>query len=665
MMQKRAKPAPTWLDHGAVPWLLIAALATSAPHIVHLPLWLSALAAIVLLGRFWLWRQSARLPARWLLSLLVLVSVAGIGWQFRTLFGRDAGVALLVLFMALKPMEMHTRRDAVVVVMLGFFLLLTHYFYAQTIATGLWLLAATGLLTATLIRVHGGAQPARSILRLAGLMLLQAAPFMLAAFLLFPRVSGPLWGLPRDANAGLSGLSDRMSPGSLNNLIQSGAIAFRVQFAGDVPRQADLYWRGPVLERFDGLTWSRFPRARPRTQATPIIAANASRYSYVSTLEAHNERWLLALELPVSLPAGSALATTFEASAREPVNARTRFAFTSVVEYRINPQEEASILRASLQLPPGFNPRSRELAADWRNGYRSPEDISAAALNLFRQEAFYYTLQPPLLGENSIDDFLFSSRRGFCEHYAAAYVFLMRAAGVPARVVTGYQGGEINPVDGYLTVRQSDAHAWAEIWIAGQGWLRVDPTAAVAPARIERGIEAALPADDRLPGLVRLDNDWLRDLRHRWEATNNAWNQWVLGYNPERQREVLSRLGLGEPDWRRMTAALILVSAIALFVVAVWTLYRRPTTTPAQRAWQAYCRCLARQGIVRAEWEGPLALAARVASERPALASLTAQAAAHFADLHYGAGRPERLLELRACTRRLAGHPAKRWRKPF
>ena len=671
---KAAKPKEpaAWLDHGAVPWLLIAAVATVAPHASHLPLWLTALAGLALLWRGWLWRQNERLPARWLLTALVLLAVAGIGWQFRTLLGRDSGVALLVLFMAMKPMEMHSRRDAIVVVMLGFFLLLTHYFYSQSIPTGLWLLSATGLLVATLIRVHGGAQPLRIVLRQAGLMLLQAVPIMLAAFLLFPRVSGPLWGLPRDAYSGLTGLSDQMAPGSLNNLIQSGDIAFRVQFDGKAPLQSRLYWRGPVLERFDGLTWSAIPRRRPPASATPSIETQTGSPSirYVSTLEAHNQRWLLALDLPVAIPDNSTLMSTFEVRSREPVVARTRFTFTSVTDFHAGLGETREMLQAALQLPPNKNPRSQALAATWRAEYESPEQIAAAALRNFREEAFFYTLQPPLLGQNTVDDFLFASRRGFCEHYASAFVFLMRAAGVPARVVTGYQGGEINPVDGYLTVRQSDAHAWAEIWIDGKGWQRVDPTAAVAPSRIERGIGAALPANDPLPALVRLDTDWLRNLRNRWEATNNAWNQWVLGYNPERQRDLLSRLGLHEPDWQKMTWALAMVCAVLLAIVTVWTLYQKRSGTPAQRAWLAYCDRLRRLGVPRKSWEGPLDFAVRLAGmaeKRPefaAIARLTREAAGHFADLQYGASQPEQLQKLKDCTRRLPRRIARRIAKP-
>ncbi len=660
MASKPARqPAQAPLERGAIPWLLAAAVATAAPHASHLPLWLSLVTGGALLWRGWLWQRNGSLPARWQLALLVIAGAAGIGWQFRTLLGRDADVALLVFFMALKPMEMRTRRDSMVVVMLGFFLLLTHYLYSQSIPTGLWLLGASTLLTATLIRLHGGAQPVAAILRYAALLLAQAIPFMLIAFMLFPRVSGPLWGLPRDAYAGLTGLSDSMSPGSLDNLIQSGAIAFRVQFSGDSPEKSGLYWRGPVFNDYDGRAWRAGLTQR---SATPSVEATGKTYSYVTTLEAHNQRWLLALDLPLALPKDSMLSSTFEARAREPVLNRTRYAITSAVSYVANRQESPAVLRQALRLPPRLNPRSRQLAETWKAEFGSPEEISDAALRMFRRETFFYTLRPPLLGQQAIDDFLFTSRRGFCEHYASAYVFLMRAAGVPARVVAGYQGGEVNPIDGYLTVRQSDAHAWAEIWLADKGWVRVDPTAAVAPSRIEQGVEAALPAGDPLPVLVRIDTDWLRDLRNRWEAANNSWNQWVLGYNPERQREVLSRFGLSEPDWRSMTAVLAALCGIALLIVCLWTLFQRPTATPAQLAWRRFCTRLERRGISRAAWEGPLDFARRVEREHPELGALTREAADHFADLHYGTGKPEQVQQLKECIRRLPRQSPSTWR---
>ncbi len=647
------KPAQPALEHGAVAWLLAVALATAAPHAEHLPLWLTLLVGAILLWRAWLWHRNEPLPARGLLALIVVAGLAGIGWEYRTLFGRDAGVALLYLFVALKPMEMRTRRDATVVVMLGFFLLLTHYLYSQSIPTGLWLLAAATLLTATLIRLHGGAQPTIVILRYAALLLAQAVPFMLIAFLLFPRVAGPLWGLPQDAYSGLTGLSGQMSPGSLDNLIQSGAIAFRVQFSGEVPEKSLLYWRGPVFNDYDGRTWRATPAYLQRGGKTPAVEFRGRSYSYVITLEPHNLRWLLPLDLPLKLPDDSALMPTLETFAREPVRNRARFAFTSGVDFVAARQEAPDLLRQALRLPRALTPRARELAQAWQARFKTPEMISNAALLYFRQEDFVFTLQPPLLGENAVDDFLFDTKSGFCEHFASAYVFLMRAAGVPARVVAGYQGGEINPIDGYLTVRQSDAHAWAEIWLAEKGWVRVDPTGAVAPSRIDQGIEAALPAGDPLPGLLRIDAGWLRDLRDRWEAANNAWNQWVLGYNPQRQREVLSRLGMNEPDWRDMTVALAAFSAAALALVTLWTLYRRRAATPAQRAWRHFCGKLKRLGIARAEWEGPLAFALRVTRERAEFGALAREAAGHFADLHYGLGEPRQLHDLRQCARRL------------
>ena len=657
-MPKQTRPSVP-LDPGTIPWLLAVAVATAAPHAVHVPLWLALLVGGAILWRGVLWWKKGRLPARWQLALFVVAGVAGIGWEYRTLFGRDAGVALLVFFMALKPMEMRSRRDAIVVVMLGYFLLLTHYFHSQSIPTGLWLLAAAVLLTAALIRVHGGDQPAKVILRYSGLLLAQALPFMLIAFMLFPRVSGPLWGLPQDAHSGLSGLSERMAPGSLNDLILSGAIAFRTKFEGEIPDKSQRYWRGPVFNDYDGQNWTAARTGQSYQQATqplqraPVIETQGALFRYVTTIEPHNQRWLLALDLPVTLPKDSILAPTLEALTRERIRSRSRFSFASSVDFVVNRNENEGQLKLAQTLPPGLNPRTRALAAEWKEKFKSPQMISNAALLHFRQEPFRYTLQPPLLGQQAVDDFLFVTRSGFCEHYASAYVFLMRAAGIPARVVAGYQGGEINPVDGYLTVRQSDAHAWSEIWIADRGWIRVDPTAAVAPSRIESGIEAALPASDPLPGLVRIDRDWLRDLRYRWEAANNAWNQWVLGYNPERQREVLSRLGLDDPDWRTMTAALAVLCGFALLVVTAWTLFHRSTATPAMCAWDAFCRRLAAQGMRREPWEGPLAFAARVGAVRPELGALTNEAAKLFADLHYGDGDPEKLGRLRECIRRL------------
>lgn len=570
-------------------------------------------------------------------------------FEFRTLFGRDAGVSIIVIFMALKLLELRSKRDATVVVTLGYFLLLTHYFFSQSIPTGLWLLAAMTLLTATLIRLHGGPlSPPGATLRYASVLTLQALPFMLVLCLLFPRVAGPLWGLPQDAHRGRSGLSEQMTPGTISNLALSSEIAFRVCFAGSVPPRDKLYWRGPVLENYDGITW------RPQSGRTrpPQIEARSPAIAYESTIEAHQQRWLLALDAPGELAPELALAGTLTATSRQPLVQRQRFALTAVLDYRYNIDETPFTLRRNLALPPEGNPRARALAKSWRDDDPDPARLLRKALALFAEEKFFYTLQPQLLGEQPVDDFLFVTRRGFCEHYASAFVFLMRAAGVPARVVTGYQSGEANPVDGYVVVRQSDAHAWAEVWLAGQGWTRVDPTAAVSPARVEAGIAAAMPTGEPLPALIQLRSDWLRTLLFRWEAVNNAWNQYVLGYNPERQREFLSRLGMPNPDWRNLGAALAIICGILMLAMTAWTLHQRPHRDPAARLWQKALHRLARNQVHCAPWETPLTLLQRVERESPALAPAFAEVVAAYLAARYGAV-PDDLKKLRSALARL------------
>lgn len=641
------------LEHGAVPWLLAVAAVTTAPHAPYLPWWLSLFSAAMLAGRAVLWFSNGRLPRRWVMVLVVFAGTAGIAWQYRALFGRDPGIALLVFFMTLKPMEMKSRRDGLTIVMLGFFLLLTHYFNSEDIMTGAWLLASATLVTASLLRMYGGAQPVGGVLRYAGLLIAQSAPFMLIFFLLFPRVQGPLWGMPRDTYSGLSGLSDQMSPGSLDNLILSREVAFRVNFDTGMPERSQLYWRGPTFDSYDGRVWRTHFSSTPYANNLPakIEARDEAALVYTITLEAHNRRWLLALDMPVGLPEGASLAPTLEVLASRPVRFRSRFSFRSAPDYAVNREESPRQLQQALALPRRFNPRMQALAESWQRQSSDPERIAAAALRFFREEKFFYTLQPPPLGGNAIDEFLFDTRRGFCEHYAGAFTALMRAAGVPARVVTGYQGGEINPVDNSLTVRQSDAHAWAEIWIEGKGWLRIDPTAAVAPERIERGIEEALPRNEA-PLLMRFDRGWLTTLRYRWDALNNRWDQWVLGYNPDRQLEVLSRFGM--KNWQSMASAMAVLSAIALFLLAGWTFFRRERSTAETRLWRQFCARLEKFGIRRDPWEGPFDLAARAAQKNPAIAPLVRRAAEHFAELRYGEGDRKHLRALRECAKKLA-----------
>ena len=485
--------------------------------------------------------------------------------RFHTLFGREVGVTLLILLATLKLLELRAVRDATVLIYLSSFIIITNFFYSQSIPTALFMLFTLLVIMATWVHLQTGNLEFKPRLRIAGILLLQAIPLSLIIFVLFPRVQGPLWGMPQDAYAS-SGLSDTMAPGSMSKLSLSDAVAFRVTFNDKAPPREQMYWRGPVLWDFDGTTWKRGLNA---TLRSPTLADAGMPVDYTVTLEPHNKPWLFALDMPTKISIPAFLAPDFQLLSRTPVNARTRYNASSMLSYRANLDEPPQQLRRALALPQGYNPQARRLAAEWRA--RSDSDISIVrtALSYFNQNGFEYTLEPPLLGINSVDDFLFGSKKGFCEHYAGSFVFLMRAAGIPARVVTGYQGGEYNDLGGYYILRQSDAHAWAEVWLQDRGWVRIDPTAAIAPARIQSGLNAALPDNAALPFLARTQSPFLLRLRFNLDALTNQWNQWVLGYNTERQFAFLTRLGMEDITWQKL--AINMLAGVAL-LVGIFTL---------------------------------------------------------------------------------------------
>ncbi|MRR09937.1 DUF3488 domain-containing protein, partial [bacterium] len=414
------------------------------------------------------------------------------------------------------------------------------------------------------------------------------------------------------------------------------------------PPQSQLYWRGPVMSEFDGRLWrAGMPRV---VDGLPYDTARAEGViDQEVTLEAHNKPWLFALELPASLPADSFMSRDYQLLAKGPVRARLRYDVRSSPKLAPGQEESESALNRALALPANINPRSRELAARLRQeSDGDPRRIAAALESFFARALLIYTLNPPLLGQNSVDEFLFDSKRGFCEHFAASYVFLARAAGVPARVVTGYQGGEINPVDGILVVRQYDAHAWAEIWLPGRGWQRVDPTAASAPSRIEANLAAAVPAGDPLPLLAQPAFAWLKEIRYRLDAVGFAWNQWVLGYNPQKQKEFLENLGMRAPDWKSMTSALALFCGLLLLGFTVWALRQRQRLAPAQAAWDNLSRKLARHQLARWPWEGPRDYLARLTIALPEQREELAVIEGLYESLRYSPHpSPERLATLR------------------
>ncbi|HKQ23935.1 MAG TPA: DUF3488 and transglutaminase-like domain-containing protein [Burkholderiales bacterium] len=626
--------------------LVVSVALVMAPHAWHLPLWIAAFGAMVLLTRFYLGYRRKPLPSRWLLLAAALAAVAGVALSYRTLYGRDVSVALLTVMAALKLMEMSKPRDTMIVVLLAYFLVITNFFYSQSIATALYMLAIVWIITATMINLQhqAGSPSLAAVLRHAASLIAQGVPIMLALFLLFPRVEGPLWGLPQVNYGARSGLSDVMSPGDVSSLSLSDDVAFRVLFETRPDKPSQLYWRGPVLWDFDGRTW----------RTGQIYTANSVEFealgpplNYTVTLEPHDQRWMFAIDLPMRAAPKSYFSVDYQMLARRPVRERIRYDMQSVPSYRTGINEHRMHLLRALRLPEEAAPRTRTLAASWRAELSRDRDIMLRALSMFREQPFIYTLAPPELGQNPVDQFLFETRSGFCEHYASAFTFLMRAAGIPARVVTGYLGGEINPVDGYLIVRQSEAHAWTEVWLQSEGWIRVDPTAAVSPLRIESGLAAAVPETDQVSLRARNRLQWLRKAGFAWDAVANSWNQWVLGYNPERQVRFLSHVGMEQATWQNMVIALMTASGLILLALGLLLLMRLSARRmdPVQRAYARFCQAMARRGAPRKPSEGPRDFAARLSLQIPHLKETVQRIAALYVALRYGGEKNPRVLE--------------------
>lgn len=644
MFRQRTEPRATGsvraLDAREATALLAVLVLIGAPHATHIAAWSVAASALFIAYRLLAGWKAWPLPGPWLRLSLVILVCAGIVLDFNVRFGRDAAVSMLLLMAGLKSLELRTPRDAVVVINLGYFLIVTSFLYSQSFVLALYMLMLLVLVTALLMALQRREMPfpVSRTLRSALLLLLQGVPLMLLLFLLFPRVQGPLFGWSQSTSTGVSGLSEEMSPGSLSSLSLSDEVAFRVQFEGTAPKPSTLYWRGPVLWDFDGRTWRM---ARSPLLDQPRHEPGGQTVRYQVTLEPHQTRWLFAIDLPRRVPLEAVLSADYQMLSRQPLRQRQRYRMESDLRYVLGRLESPQALQRALRLPPDGNGRARDLAKGFRARARNAREVVDQALALFRSQPFFYTLVPPELGAEPVDEFLFGTRRGFCEHYASSFAFLMRAAGVPARVVTGYLGGEVNPLGDYLIVRQSEAHAWAEVWLAGEGWVRVDPTAAVSPARIESGLAAAMPAGEPVPAAILLEWQWLRQARFALDAVTNGWNQWVLGYGKERQVQLLSRIGMRKVNWQQLTLALVAFAGLATAILSLFLLkdihLRR--AAPAARAYRTFQRKLARAGVAPRPGEAPLAFAARAAAANTDWSMAVEDITARYLAVRYGAGQ--------------------------
>ncbi|MDP1954500.1 MAG: DUF3488 and transglutaminase-like domain-containing protein [Polaromonas sp.] len=599
-----------------IAWVLL-------PQVRALPWWCSALAAGMLAWRGKLALGNQSLPGRWWLLGLLALAVGATLLTYRSLLGRDAGVTMIVILLALKTLELRARRDAFVVFFLGFFTMLTNFFYSQSLLTAFsMLLGLLGLLTA-LVNAHMpvGKPPLLQAAKTAGWMALLGAPVMVVLFMLFPRLA-PLWGVPSDAMTGRSGLSATMQVGTIASLALDSSIAMRIAFEGRPPPQRDLYFRGPVLSSFDGREWrpsfqSNFP---PRYKLADNLRVQGPPLSYEVTLEPTGRPWLFVMEAAEQAPVLPNLRTRMTADLQwmtdRPVTDLLRYKVQSHTDFSHGPARQEIGLQEFVELPPGFNPRTLALAAEIRRDPRYAQAgtpaLVQATMERLRTGGYTYTLEPGVYGANTADEFWFDRKQGFCEHIASSFVVLMRALDIPARIVTGYQGGEINPVDGFWVLRQSDAHAWAEVWQADQGWVRVDPTSAVSPGRTGAFQRLAAPQGIVGQALGTLSPNLSAQFRATWEAVNNRWNQWVLNYTQGKQLNLLRSMGFDSPSWEDLAYVLIGVIVLVSAAGAAWGLWDRVQHDPWLRLLARTRKQLHKAGISSSPATPPRALALQV-----------------------------------------------------
>lgn len=600
-------------------WLASLLVLTQLPHVMHLPIWVSLIGITLISAKTVFAESFARLFPSWVLVCLAFLAAFAIKFQYGYFLGRDPSVAFLFILVALKFAETRQRRDVSLLICLSGFLLFTQYFYSQTLLAAIVSLPAVFAMGGNLyvLRDHSHNPGVKAVLLLIARLLAQGLPIAAVLFFLFPRLSSPLWSLPSDATSS-TGLSESMSPGSISDLSLSSAVAFRVEFEGEFPDKRDLYWRGPVLSSFDGRTWAAAKKHYP---VAPLLSGtDITRYTV--TLEPHNNSWLFALDNAATLPVNAAHANATaepigilnnlgQLLAKSPVRESLRYKQSSSLQNSLhdaNPKlDENSYTTAS-------NQRSQAFAGRLRARYSDDEQLITAILAWFNQEPFYYTLQPSLLGDNPIDEFLFETREGFCEHYASAFALLLRASGIPSRVVTGYQGGEVN--NDYLIVRQSDAHAWAEAWVDGK-WKRYDPTAAVAPSRVSAGIASALGSDEPLPLLARLNGGWLKKIGLQWDAVNHRWQKHVINFGLDDQTEIFRTLGMAQVTALQIMVMAILTAFLWVACILKIQLPKRSNNNQTQKLWSHYIKHLRKSGLPVDNTMGPTSISKQACQAWP------------------------------------------------
>jgi transglutaminase-like putative cysteine protease len=641
ILGRRHKPAqsPSLASQGnSLLWVIATLLLAAIPQLLLMPWPLVLACSLPVAWRvFAHFKQLPPLPA-WLRYLAVGLALISLAVAYGGLFGRRASVSLLTVMLALKLLECHRIRDARLVVSFSFFLCTTQFLFTQGLIMPLYGAATVLAGLVALAQLHREeafsrkpaapttAAPVLAELGFSLRLLLLALPVCLAFFILFPRWGSPLWGVPETTLDARSGLSDNMSPGSIENLFMDDSTAFRVEFIGPVPRQSELYWRGPVFWNYDGKTWSSSFYGR-NIVAPSLPQETEDSWRYRVQLEPNERNWLFALDYPTAAPRDARISMDFQLLQRQAVTQLTQYQMVSNPDFSDSPKLQKTIRDIALELPVDMNPRTRQLIKQWRMEFPDDAALIRQALQWFNQEPFHYALNAPLLGYHAIDSFLFDTRTGYCEHYASAFTVMMRMAGIPTRIVTGYQGGWYNPEADYFLIRQSDAHAWSEVWLPESGWTRIDPTAAVSPLRVERGSLDAIDEPRHL-----LDFDWIRSLRNSLDSMEKRWNTWVIDYNFQRQSQLFA--GLGMDQMRPLGLVSLLFAVLGVLAVILlpilWRTRGPGSRDPAQLIWQKFLKRLQRAGYRSQPSQGARELATAAAVKLPE----QAENIIHISDLY-------------------------------
>ncbi len=633
-MSKRAGTDGSLL--ASLPWTLAALAFSVVPHLQFLPIWITF---ILLACSAWRWqveRRRWRLPPAWTRIVLSLACFIGVLATYDSVSGVGPGSALLAVMAALKLLETKRRRDQYVLLFISIFLIMSSLLREQYLWSLPYLIAGVIFTMTAWLRMSTSSHVSVAESLWTGTrLILYAVPLTLAMWIFFPRIATPFWAVPIDTSSATSGLSEQMSPGNISSLSLSNAVAFRVKFEGAVPPPQQRYWRGLVLHRFNGRTWSgNEPTFGSGARQDVEYLGDPVRYQV--TMEATRRQWVFALDIPSEWDLARTHMGRQQQLARvQPIDQRIAYTVVSHPDFRLNSDLSKFAWGRYTKLPDNGNRRTIDLSRQMREAAPDEEAYITSVLQKFNNEEFFYTLEPPALGSNPVDRFLFDTRQGFCEHYASAFAVMMRAVGIPSRIVLGYQGGEFNPFGQYMIVRQADAHAWTEVWLPDRGWYRIDPTAAVAPERIRSGRSGAMFDGIAASWGLRAPSEWLYQLTLSWDALSASWNEWILGYGPQNQGKFMEWLGMDDPDWRKMMLTMLAIVIVLITIISVMLMLRyRPPRKDAAAI--LYKKFTVKAGVMPSRGETPLSYAMRLAGERAGMANDADSITAQYLAARYG-----------------------------